>query len=167
MTQTATNYGRVLYDLGVSKEVVAETRKIFSLTSELPKVLNSPIVSLKVKHDLIEKIFPQEIRSFLKVLCDYQSVDQIEAVFMAYDEYFDEQNGILRAVLYYVTAPEERQLQQMRDYLGKKYGRKQVEIKLIQKPDLIGGFVVRVKDVEEDWSMKGRLNKLQRKLIWR
>lgn len=167
MTQTANNYGVVLYDLGVDKEIVEETKRIFSLTPELPKVLNSPVVSLKEKHTLIEKVFPEEIRNFLKVLCNYRSVDQIADIFAAYEEYFDEQNDILRATLFYVTAPTEKQLNQMQDYLGKKYGKKNVQINLVEQPDLIGGFMIRVKDQEEDWSMKGRLNRLQQKLIWR
>lgn len=167
MTQTANNYGVVLYDLGVTKEVVDETKRIFSLTPELEKVLGSPIVSLKEKHKLIDTIFPAEVHSFLKVLCDYGSVDQIADIFTAYDTCFDEKNDILRATLSYVTPPTESQLAQMKEYLGKKYGKKNVQIELVEKPDLIGGFVIRVKDREEDWSMKGRLNKLKQELIWR
>ena len=34
-------------------------------------------------------------------------------------------------------------------------------------PELIGGFVLRVGDIEEDYSMKGRLNRLERRLAWR
>ena len=48
-----------------------------------------------------------------------------------------------------------------------EYGKNEVQIELIEQPDLIGGFVIRVKDREEDWSMKGRLNKLKQELIWR
>lgn len=167
MTQTANNYGVVLYELGVSKEIVEETKRIFSLTTELPKVLDSPIVAAKEKHQLIDSIFPEEIRKFLKVLCDYGSVSQIADVFCAYEDYADEQNGVLRATLFYVTPPNDSQLAQIKEYLGRKYNQKEVQVKLVEQPDLIGGFVIRVKDEEEDWSMKGRLNKLQQKLIWR
>ena len=35
MTQTASNYGTVLFELGVKKEIVEKTKEIFSLTEEL------------------------------------------------------------------------------------------------------------------------------------
>ena len=75
MTQTASNYGTVLFELGVKKEIVEKTKEIFSLTEELPKMLQSPIVSKDAKHRLIEDIFPEEIRNFLKVVSDHQEMD--------------------------------------------------------------------------------------------
>ena len=167
MTQTANNYGKVLYNLGISREIVEETKRIFSLTTELPKVLDSPVVTLKEKERLIDVIFPEEIRNFLKVLCDYGSVNQIADIFIAYESCVDAKSGTLRATLYYVTPPTDSQLAQIKKYLVRKYNQKEVQVKLVEQPDLIGGFVIRVKDEEEDWSMKGRLKKLQQKLVWR
>ena len=37
MTQTANNYGTVLFELGITKEIVEKTKEIFELTSELPR----------------------------------------------------------------------------------------------------------------------------------
>ena len=59
MTQTANNYGTVLFELGITKEIVEKTKEIFELTSELPRVLNCPVVSRKEKHRMIERFFPQ------------------------------------------------------------------------------------------------------------
>ena len=70
MTQTANNYGTVLFELGITKEIVEKTKEIFELTSELPRVLNCPVVSRKEKHRMIERFFPQEIHHFLK--CNVQ-----------------------------------------------------------------------------------------------
>ena len=33
MTQTANNYGTVLFELGITKEIVEKTKEIFELTS--------------------------------------------------------------------------------------------------------------------------------------
>ncbi len=38
MTQTANNYGTVLFELGITKEIVEKTKEIFELTSESPCV---------------------------------------------------------------------------------------------------------------------------------
>ena len=58
MTQTANNYGTVLFELGITKEIVEKTKEIFELTSELPRVLNCPVVSRSFPSILLSKIPP-------------------------------------------------------------------------------------------------------------
>ena len=154
MTQTANNYGTVLFELGITKEIVEKTKEIFELTSELPRVLNCPVVSRKEKHRMIERFFPQEIHHFLKELWAYQYC-------------YDEKNGILRAKMQCAEVPDETQLAQIRNYLAGKYQKTQVELEFEKKPELIAGFVLRVGDIEEDFSIRGRLDRLQQKLTWR
>ena len=167
MTQTANNYGTVLFELGITKEIVEKTKEIFELTSELPRVLNCPVVSRKEKHRMIERFFPQEIHHFLKELCDHEHMDVIEDVFAAYQNCYDEKNGILRAKMQCAEVPDETQLAQIRNYLAGKYKKTQVELAFEKKPELIAGFVLRVGDIEEDFSIRGRLDRLQQKLTWR
>ena len=152
MTQTASNYGTVLFELGVKKEIVEKTKEIFSLTEELPKMLQSPIVSKDAKHRLIEDIFPEEIRNFLKVVSDHQEMDLMDDIFVAYKKAYDENHGILCAEMSYVMEPDAKQT---------------VELSMVEDKSLIGGFVLRVGDKEEDYSMKGRLDRLEKRLTWR
>ena len=58
---------------------------------------------------VIDKVFPEEIRNFLKVVCKYQRMDLIEDIFAAYDRYCDEQNQVLNAVLTCTVPPSEEQ----------------------------------------------------------
>lgn len=167
MTLTARNYARVLVDLEIPREAVEEMWRIFSEVPELSMTLKSPVIPAREKQAVIDKIFQGKLRNFLKVLCGYQSVDQIADIHKAYDAYFDEQNDILQAVLYYVTAPKQEQLAGMKAYLQRKYGRQKVCITLVQRPELIGGFVLLVGDREEDYSIRGHLAALQQKLTWR
>ena len=66
MTQTANNYGTVLFELGITKEIVEKTKEIFELTSELPRVLNCPVVSQKRKAPDDRKIFSAGDTSFFE-----------------------------------------------------------------------------------------------------
>ena len=167
MTQTANNYATVLLELGVTREVVDETKEILSLTQDLPKILKSPVVSKQEKHKLIDRIFPDTMKNFLKVVCDYGEADLLEEIFAAYDVVEAEKNGVLQAKLDYVLEPTEDEVAQMKAYLAGKYHKDKVELALEKKPELIGGFVLRVGYIEEDFSMKGRLNRLERRLAWR
>ena len=156
MTQTANNYGTVLFELGITKEIVEKTKEIFELTSELPRVLNCPDESRKEKHRKIERKNPHN-----------KQMDVIEDVFAAYQNCYDEKNGILRAKMQCAEVPDETQLAQIRNYLAGKYKKTQVELEFEKKPELIAGFVLRVGDIEEDFSIRGRLDRLQQKLTWR
>lgn len=66
MTQTANNYGEVLFELGIKKGTVEESKRIFSLTEQLHRTLESPIISKNEKYSIIEKVFSKRNREFFK-----------------------------------------------------------------------------------------------------
>ena len=139
-------------------------------SSEVPQlhdIFVNPTIDLKKKMTVIDKVFPEEIRNFLKVVCKYQRMDLIEDIFAAYDRYCDEQNQVLNAVLTCTVPPSEEQKKGMEAFLCKKYGAKKAKIEVCQDQALLGGFILRVGSDEYDWSMKGRLNRLEQRLTWR
>ena len=83
MTQTANNYGEVLFELGIKKDTVEESKRIFSLTEQLHRTLESPIISKNEKYSIIEKVFPKEIENFLKVVCDHEKMSYIDEIIEA------------------------------------------------------------------------------------
>ena len=50
MTQTAINYGKVLYQLNVPKESILETQRLLKEVPELLKTLENPTISLSLIH---------------------------------------------------------------------------------------------------------------------
>ena len=167
MTQIAINYAKVLYELGISKKVIYDVKDILSSTPELKDALASPIVSKQEKHNIIEKVFPKEMHNFFMVLCDYQSMEVIDQIFVAYKNYYNEQNSILEAKLIYVTVPNEEQLNNIKEILMSKHHKNQVELSLVEDPSIIGGFIIEAENYETDWSIRGRLNQLQQRLVRR
>ncbi len=167
MTQAAINYGQVLFELSVSETAIEETDLVLKTVPELKRALNSPVVARSSKHRVIERVFPAEIRTFLKVLVDRRDIDLSDDIFKAWRACVCRQEGILEASLYYVTEPEEEQLQEIKAMLRKKYNKKDVRLCLISDPGLIGGFIIRVGDMETDWSLKGRLKELEQKIMRR
>jgi F-type H+-transporting ATPase subunit delta len=80
----------VLYEVNVPAEAVQKTREIFSEVPQLHDIFVNPTIDLKKKMTVIDKVFPEEIRNFLKVVCKYQRMDLIEDIFAAYDRYCDD-----------------------------------------------------------------------------
>lgn len=167
MTQTAINYGKVLYQLGASKESVLETQRLLEEVPELLEVLENPIISFSQKQRVINRIFSKEIQNFLCVVCKYKHAQLLEEIFQAYQQYYNEQKNILSATLYYVTPPKAEQLEGIKNFLKKQYHTQAVDLELKEDKSLVGGFIIRTKDQEYDNSLKGSIHALQQKLIWR
>lgn len=172
MTQTTRNYGRVLYELGVPKEAVAEALNLFRNEKELKKVLESPVVQVRSKLHIIDQIFktdmfPKVFVNFLKKVCENHRMQDIEEIFESYTIFYNKAHGIIVAQFYYVTMPDDAQIEKMKQYLCRKYQARDAQIRLIKDESLIGGFRINVDNTEYDYSMKGRLDHLKQKLTWR
>lgn len=164
MTQTSINYARVLYDLGMPRESLEETYGYVSSVPELLSVLMSPVAKREEKQRVIDRIFPEEMRNFLKVLCDNHDAYLLEDIFRAYEAYSNEMQDTLQATLYYVTMPGEKQLEGIKSTLCGRYDKRSIKLSLAEDKSLIGGFVIRCGDREIDYSLKGRLNQLEQKI---
>ena len=112
---SAKQYARVLYELEIPKEAVKQTEKLFEEVPVLEETFASPVVPMQEKLSSIDRIFPQEIRNFLKVVCRNQRMSEIAQIFFAYDKYSKKQEGIQMATLTCVEAPDEKRLEKIRE----------------------------------------------------
>lgn len=73
----------------------------------------------------------------------------------------------LRVSLFYVTPPLDSQLDKIKEFVANKKGvdKKDIVVDLIEKKDLVGGFILRIGTHEYDFSTKGRLDQLMNKLF--
>ena len=103
----------------------------------------------------------QELLGTLKT----ESVETLDRLMDAYEERRAERANRQKAVLRYVTPPTAVQLEQIRDFLRKKYNDQELPLELIEDPALLGGFSITVGSDEYDWSMKGRLTQMKNRLL--
>lgn len=160
----AVSYGRVLFEMRVPKSAVDKTRELLRNVPQLTELFMNPTVPLKTKYSVVDKVFPTEIRNFMKTVCRYQKMGLIREIFAAYDRYREKQSGILRARLYCVTPPDEEQKKGIEAFVCRKYGAKEARVQVCRDDSLIGGFLLRVGSDEYDWSMKGRMERLAQEL---
>ena len=64
-----------------------------------------------------------------------------------------------------MTEPGDKELEGFRKFLLETYQAEDVQITVRKKPDLIGGFLLRVGCREYDWSLRGRLDVYKRQVI--
>lgn len=160
----ALRYAKVLSELGISKETVREAGSIFETSQELKAALVNPVITKETKHNIIDKVFPEEMRTFLKVVCDHGKMTIAEQIFAAYEELQNQAAGVKTVYLRYTALPSEEQKKQMGDFIKKKYGARDIKWVMAEDKALIGGFILQVDGKEYDYSVQGRLNRLERKL---
>lgn len=163
----AAGYGRVLFEMDIPGEIIEETRKIFDAVPQLTDIFSNPTIALKKKLSIIDRVFPGEIRNFLKTACRYQRMNLMQEIFAAYDRLMDEKENVVNAVLICITPPSGEQMQGMEKFLCEKYGADRAQIRIWRDDSLMGGFILRVGSEEYDWSLRGRLNRLEQTLTWR
>ena len=163
-SSAAVSYGKVLFGLNILEESVKKTREILEAVPQLSDLFMNPTVALKKKFAVIDRVFPEDMRNFLKTVCKYHRMDLIDEIFAAYDRCRDEENKVLKAVLICTAPPDEEQKKGMENFLCRKYGAKRAQIEVRHDADLLGGFILRAGSDEYDWSMKGRLDRLAQAL---
>ena len=157
LISTALEYAKRLRELNIPGDIVGQTGDIFKAVPQVKLDFESPAVALSAKHNVIEKVFPLQIRDFLKVLCDNGDIYLWDDICTAYRELSPEKKGEFVVTLSYVTAPTEEQLQNIRDFVQKKYHRDDMVFETKEDPALGGGFIIRAGNEVYDWSTNGRM----------
>ena len=164
MTENCKKYAVELHELKIQKDLIQQTADIFKAVDQIMTDLANPAVSLEKKHNVIDKIFPKEIRDFLKVLCDNNEVEMFPEIAKAYYELTPQSAEEFHATLAYVKKPTDEQLMGIRNFLMRKFGREDMDLELEEDPSLGDGFVIRAGGEEFDWSTKGRMKQFEQKM---
>lgn len=167
MTQQLKNYACALFELSISHEKISEAADILAENPVLLEILTKPFIPLREKENVIERIFPPEVKRFLKVVCVNKRAGELPEIFKAYEEYVKEKEGVLSARIICVAPPSGEQLARIEKFLCRQYGKNKVLFEFTKDASLLGGFVLRAGDMEYDYSLRGRYRRLEERLIGR
>ncbi|MGN1349505.1 MAG: ATP synthase F1 subunit delta [Anaerovoracaceae bacterium] len=162
MIDLPVNYARVLFDMNLDPGQVEEMRALLTESAELEDALCNPLFRKAEKRRVIDRLFPESTRSFVKVMCDNDDIGCSGEMFDAYDAMVRERDETVKAVFTYVTEPDEAQVERLKKKIAKDYNKKNVELELVHDPSLIGGFVLTVEDSVLDQSVKTSMTRLKR-----
>ena len=163
-SSTANEYAKTLRKLNITASTVGQAGDIFQAVPEILADLENPAVELTAKHRVIEKVFPVEIRDFLKLLCDNGNVGLWDEIVKEYKAAIPRKEGELTVTLRYVTAPDEKQLAGIRDFVAKRFGTEGVTFEMEQDASLGGGFILEAGNEVFDWSTNGRMQQFKEQM---
>ena len=146
MKRISMTYGQVLFELEMKKESLQKAQDMLHENKELLRALENPMITKKEKENVVDKLFSDDLKSFLKIVCDNDDIDCFDEAVEYYDELKRKTDKIIKAEFDYVTMPKDEQLERIKQYLMKQYQADEVDLTLKEDKDLIGGFMLKVGD---------------------
>ena len=170
--QIAERYAKSLMDLAAEKNEVESIFADMQLIAasckgsrELVLLLKSPIVKYDKKLSILNAIFKSKVNaitsSFFELLAKKQREALLYAISLEFINEYNRRKGIVKAQLFTPTKVDDSLRAQFSKIVEEKTGKK-VEIEENINEDLIGGYILRIGDVQIDNSVKTKLNNIKK-----
>lgn len=170
----ARRYATALYkeadDTGVLEDMddnVLMLRESLESTDELARFFKSPVIPKEKKESVIQSLLDDRVEGllvrFLLLLVHKDRETMTKEVLDAYQALRDEQRGIIDAHVSVARPLSDEDRETLVDTLEEQTG-KSVRLHLQEKPDLVGGLVIRIGDHVFDGSVRNQLSNLHDRL---
>ncbi|MEW4922416.1 ATP synthase F1 subunit delta [Algibacter sp. 2305UL17-15] len=168
--RAAIRYAKALLSLASDQKAADVVNKDMKLivntlaeSKDLSEALQSPVIPSTVKKATLLEVFKKSNKTTLGLidtLVANNRIDILNDVALKYNQLFDESKGIELATV--TTAVElsadlkKKVLAKAKELTGKK-----VEVENIIDESILGGFILRIGDVQYNASVANQLNKLK------
>lgn len=172
MSRAAVRYAKAVLDLteesktsDVVNNDMQDITNTISKSNDLQILLQSSTIKNEQKKKALLKVFPNlnsATKSLLDLLVSNKRISILNAIASKYQELYDKSQGIVEATV--TTAIpltkdiEAKVLAKVKEYTGSD---KAVITNIIDE-SIVGGFILRVNDLQYDASIANQFNKLKR-----
>ena len=170
-TRAAIRYAKAILDLAKDQNVVSvvndDMKSIATAiaeTKELNEMLQSPVVPSATKKSALLAVFNNLNKlstNLIDVLISNKRIDILGDVAQKYNQLFDEEQGTQVAKVT-SAVPLTEELKKMALAKVKELTGKDAEITNVIDESILGGFILRVGDLQYDASIANKLSKLKR-----
>ncbi|MCC7520382.1 MAG: ATP synthase F1 subunit delta [Flavobacteriaceae bacterium] len=176
-TRAANRYAKALIELASQsnqEDAIHTDMQNIALSiagsKDLQQVLKSPILENTLKKSAVNAVFgksaqPLTLKLF-GLLAENKRMELLQAIATQYQTLYNTQKGIVKAIVTTAIALDDalktKVLQKAQEIVGSG---KKITIENKIEASLIGGFVLRIGDVQVDASIANQLQKLKRELV--
>jgi F-type H+-transporting ATPase subunit delta len=171
-TRASVRYAKALLDQALEKgeleKVYTDVQLILRTIKEnrdLAAMLHSPVIKTEKKKSILDAIFGASVSTitsqFLRLISDERREEFLEMVAEEFIRKYKQNKNILTAVITTAQGLDEDTRKSVKELIKKQL---QSEVELVEKvnKELIGGFVLRVGDKQNDASILGKIRLLER-----
>jgi F-type H+-transporting ATPase subunit delta len=172
MSKVASRYAKSLFDLSIEKgsveKVYADMKLVATTCQEnhdLRVLLKSPIVKSDKKLDVFKAIFGSKVdkltMDFINILTHKRREIYLDDIATEFVEQYKKHKNVLTAIVTTAYGLDDELRKKVLDVVKKSSNS---EVELVEKidKDLIGGFIIRVGDKQDDTSISRKLKSLYR-----
>jgi F-type H+-transporting ATPase subunit delta len=162
------NIAKETNSLGVIQEELRVVKEVVQYNPELKAILNSSKLSIAKKKEIIKNAFTSvnvNVLNTLLILIDRHREDQIVNLANEFLELANEEMGIAEAEVYSTRALTDAEREAISTVFAAKIGKKSLKIENIVDSNLLGGVRLRIGNRIYDGSLRGKLDRLERKLL--
>jgi len=162
------NIAKETNSLGVIEEELRVVKEVVQYNPELKAILNSSKLSLEKKKEIIKTAFASvnvNVLNTLLILIDRHREDQIIDLADEFLELANEEMGVAEAEVFSTRALTDAEREAISSVFAAKIGKKSLKIENIVDSNLLGGIRLRIGNRIYDGSLRGKLDRLERKLL--
>jgi len=175
VSRVAIRYSKALFELAVEKKNVESIQHDLAMIDTLcldnpdfDALLTNPLIDESAKAKILSTLFEKNLNiltyRFIQLLSKKRRLGFLREIIERYNDRVLDYRGILPAVLLSADTLTREQVTQIKERIEKITG-KSVQLAEKQDPDILGGFIIRVRDTIIDLSIKTQLDKLRTQLI--
>ncbi|MCT2535092.1 F0F1 ATP synthase subunit delta [Aquibacillus koreensis] len=171
----AKRYAEALFQLGQEKSKLDAmepelliVKEVFENNKEFNAFLQHPRVSNEKKKQLIKEAFQgfsADVVNTLNLLVDRHSEYAVTSIIDHFVSLVQGAKGIAEAYVYSVRELTEDEKKQLSTTFAKKLNKHELIIVNIVDPTILGGVKIKIGNTIYDGSIKGKLDRLERKIV--
>ena len=172
-TRAAIRYAKAILDIAESKGVASEVSNDMILiastiasNAELDTFIQNPTTKVEVKQNALLEIFANTngvTKGLFHLLFENKRFEILGAIAREYKKSFEEMNGMQVAKVTTAT-PLTPELEAKVLAKIKEFSNKTITIENVVDPAIIGGFILRIGDMQYNASIANRLQSLKKEL---
>ena len=172
--RVASRYAKSLFDLaielknldGIYNDMVL-VGKVCDENRALVTTLKNPIVRYDFKLRVLQQVFGKHVNkatsTFFRLICKKNRAQILPACSEVFITLYHDYMGIVRSTVTSAVALSGSTQKDFQSIIAKAT-KKKVELEANTDPALIGGYILRIGDLQVDDSIKTKLNELRREL---
>ncbi|MGG1677908.1 F0F1 ATP synthase subunit delta [Neobacillus sp. NRS-1170] len=174
-SMVAKRYASALFQIAKEQQILSNVeeelrvvREVLDYNADLKAVLKSSKLTNENKKEIIRNAFSTVnayVLNTLMILIDRHREDEIVEVVNQFIELANEEMGIAEAKVYSIRPLTDVEREAVSTTFAAKIGKKSLRIENIVDSDLLGGIKLRIGNRIYDGSLRGKLNRLERKLL--
>ncbi len=172
-TRAAIRYAKAILEMadsiGVTKEVSSDMTLIGSTVNsneELNTFIQNPTIKVEDKESALQAIFTDingVTKGLFRLLLENKRFEILATITEEYNKLFDQMNGVEVAIVT-TASPMSAELETKVMAKIKEFSDKSITIENIIDESIIGGFILRIGDMQFNASIINRLQVLKREL---